>query len=203
MATCNIDKKIVNWELIKEETKTKERPKKIQYVMAPKRPQEIECDIHHVSYKGQKWIMLVGLLDGDPYEIFLGQSEKISLPKKCSKGKIEKKKKGQYDLHIAFDDEELVLKDILKLFDNPELAWASRLVSMSLRHGVRIEFVVEQMSKDGNIIDINKVIARVLKTYIKEKEMLSSIVCPDCQSSHVVYEAGCLKCLDCGHSKCG
>ena len=39
---------------------------------APKRPDTLSCEIHHASIKGEKWTIVMGLMDGKPYEIFGG-----------------------------------------------------------------------------------------------------------------------------------
>ncbi|HIJ10697.1 TPA: hypothetical protein HA278_01440, partial [Candidatus Woesearchaeota archaeon] len=36
---------------------------------APKRPETLECDVYHTSVKEDKWVVLVGLLNGRPYEV--------------------------------------------------------------------------------------------------------------------------------------
>jgi ribonucleoside-diphosphate reductase alpha chain len=57
---------------------------------APKRPLELPCDIHRASVKGEKYVVLVGLLDGKPYELFCGLSEHIEVPKKSKTGTLIK-----------------------------------------------------------------------------------------------------------------
>lgn len=179
------------------------RPMEIVPTHAPKRPEVLPCEIHHASIKGQKWIILVGLLMGKPYEMFAGEAEQLVLPPKLKTGIIAKVKQGHYNLHVGDGDEELVVKNIVKVFDNPESAWATRLVSMSLRHGVNVDFIVEQLSKDGNVADANKVLARVLKKYIPDGTIVqTNQSCPQCGSKDLRYEEGCVKCLACTFSKC-
>lgn len=186
-----------------EETKSVEgRPQQIINSEAPCRPKELPCEIHHVKVKGQKWTVLVGLLNDRPYEMFLGHSENIDLPSKLIKGKIIKNGKGAYNLHVAILDEEMIIRDVIKTFDNPESASVTRMVSMSLRHGVPVEFVCEQLSKDGLITDINKVIARILKKYIPNGESKVKQKCGQCEAETVIYQEGCLSCTSCGYSKC-
>ena len=36
------------------------------------RTEQLTCDIHRMSVKGEKWIIFIGLLDGKPYEIMGG-----------------------------------------------------------------------------------------------------------------------------------
>lgn len=181
------------------------RPVQITPVHAPKRPKEVPCEIHHATVKGSKWTVCVGMLGNKPYELFAGASDKLSLPNKCKSGKMVKIKQGQYDLHVDIgDDEPLIIKDVVNVFNNPESAWATRMISMSLRHGVEVDFVVEQLNKDGGITDANKVLARILKKYIPDGTAVkSSARCLSCSSSKLVYAEGCLTCLNCGSSKCG
>ena len=186
-----------------KKSETDGRPPAIQTTHAPKRPEVLPCDIHHVTIKGTKWVILVGLMNTVPYEMFAGSAENLILPSKLKAGNIRKIKHGTYSLHVPSGDdgEEFVIKNIVNTFDNPESAWATRMISMSLRHGVGTEFVVEQLNKDGNITDINKVLSRVLKKYIADGTT-SHAKCRECGSKDVVYAEGCLTCKGCGYSKC-
>lgn len=179
------------------------RPAEIKEAYAPKRPKELPCDIHRMSYKGQKWIALVGLMNGIPYELFTGFSETLQIPSKHTTGIIKKMARGVYALHIEGED-SLTVNDLVKSFDNSEFTWATRMISTSLRHGVPTDFLVEQLGKEGNITDINKVLSRVLKKYIKEgTKNRTSAVCESCGSKNLIYSEGCLKCADCPYFKCG
>lgn len=205
--------------LVSEETYNKQkenatlngRPTKIAQVMAPKRPKELPCDIHHVTFKGTKWTVLVGKLEDQPYEMFMGHSEQISLPSKCSKGKLIKVAKGKYDLYVDVGGDELIVKDVIKTFDNAESAWATRMMSTAMRHGIPVDFLTEQLSKDGLATDFNKVIARIFKKYIKDgTKVRSNEVCKNvlesgevCGSTNLMFQEGCLTCKQCGYSKCG
>ncbi|PIX84936.1 MAG: ribonucleotide-diphosphate reductase subunit alpha, partial [Nitrospirae bacterium CG_4_10_14_3_um_filter_53_41] len=100
-----------------------------------------------------------------------------------------------------------------------------RLVSLSLRYGVPVEKIVEQLKgiggehpifqKDGLVRSIPDAIARILeRRYMKkngkngihtEVDLLSitADTCPDCGASGSMERSeGCLKCLACGYSKC-
>ena len=46
---------------------------------APKRPESLHCDIHQASISGEPWTIIVGLLEGHPYEIFGGKSEYVEI----------------------------------------------------------------------------------------------------------------------------
>lgn len=177
-----------------------ERPAKITVSMAPKRPKELQCDIHIATVKGVKWTVVVGLLHGDPYELFMGHTTDLSISTKHKTGKIVKVGKANYDLYI--DNDTAVIKNIIKTSDDDESAWATRMISTSLRHGIPIEYLVEQLSKDGSVVDINNVLARILRRYIKNSTKKDA--CPVCGGHELVYEEKCRRCLDpnCGWNGC-
>jgi len=178
------------------------RPTDIVYLSSPKRPKKLPCDIYHTSNQKQEWLVLVGLLNNKPYEIFAGLEEKINIPKKYKHGFIEKLD-GSYCLVLGDTDNEedkWVIKDIPALFENKQFATITRLASMSLRHGTPLKFACEQLQRDGGFDAFNKAVARVLKKYIKEDEE-SSLNCEKC-GLKMRYVQGCLTC-DCGYTKCG
>ncbi len=177
---------------------------------APKRPDELDCDVFHTSVKGERWVVMVGLLEGKPYEVLGGEAKQIEIPRKHSKGTLTKRvfktQNSKYDLTVGADDDELKIKDVVSAFDNPNHAGYTRVISTSLRHGVPVQFLVEQMQKDKNadLFSFSKVISRCLKTYIKDGTKSSSKVCESCGAENsIVYQEGCEMCKACGHSKCG
>lgn len=175
---------------------------------APKRPETLECDIHRMTIYGEKWTIFVGKLDGKPYEIMGGLSHYIEIPKKHTSGKLNKisrKTGSRYDLLFGEDEEETIIRDVAKVFDNPNQEILTRMVSLSLRHGAGVSFVVEQLKKDktSDMFSFNKCLARTLKKYIVDGTKASSERCEACESKNMVYEDGCARCLDCGHAACG
>lgn len=177
--------------LITESTKNKQDD--FEYRDAPKRPRELDGDVHHITVKGVAYKVLVGLLNDKPYEIFIDESEnKIS-----GRGIIFKKSRGNY--YFKKDD---ITTDITSSMSDEQAA-ITRLTSISLRHGSNIKFIVEQLLKcEGDLFSFTKSLARVLKKYIPEGEK-STVTCQDCGSSNVVFQEGCMSCKDCGSSKCG
>lgn len=181
--------------------------KEHDYKDAAKRPAELDCDIHNVNIKGEKWVILVGMMKGKPYEVFGGLSDNIEIPKKHTKGVIKKitynkTKPNRYDLH--FDG--FVVKDIVKIFNDPNYQVLTRMVSLGLRHGAKPSFLVEQLQKDPDhdMTSFSRVLARVLKKYIEDGTKVSSDkVCSECKSATgLVYQDGCAKCMSCGYSRC-
>lgn len=177
--------------------------------LAPARPDELKCSIHHASIKGEAWTILVGLMDGRPYEVMGGLQKYIEIPKKYKKGTIikhpYKTKNSRYDLRIGKNGDEILIKDIVSVFDNPNHAGFTRTISLALRHGAPIHYVVEQLQKDTemDMFSFSKVIARVLKNYIKDGTVPGKTVCENCGAEDTLkYQEGCVACTACGHSKC-
>jgi ribonucleoside-diphosphate reductase alpha chain len=196
--------------LISNDSKdTEERPEGITRSQAPKRPKKLPCEVHFTTVKGKKYVVIIGLLEGNVYEIFFGEYHN-QIPKKHFSGWVEKKKAGQY-LLTYIDGIDLTQVDINKYFDNKEYAAATRLISMSLRHGAPIEYVVEQLQKSSpSIVEFGSAVSRILKKYIKLEDVKKSYGnCNDCGSNNVEvkFSEGCLTitCSDCGlvDAKCG
>jgi len=185
---------------------TKKEKETFPQNQAPKRPALLECDIHYSQIQSEKWIILVGLLEDKPYEIFGGKASLIEIPKKYTTGKISKRQfktqNGKYDLHIG--DEGLVIKDVVSVFNNPNNLAFARMISLGLRHGAKAKFMVEQLLKDRNsdMFSFSKCIARILKGYIENGEVPSDKRCDDCGNDSLIYQDGCVSCTDCGYGKC-
>ena len=124
----------------------------IVYHSAPKRPDVLPCDIHHATIKGEKWTILVGVFDDRPYEVLGGLAEFVEIPSKYSTGHIKKRyrktRNSIYDLIFGENGNEVMIKDIVRVFDNPNYAGFTRMISLALRHGAPIHYIVEQLQKD-------------------------------------------------------
>jgi ribonucleoside-diphosphate reductase alpha chain len=214
MEKCKkINKKIVGWKISNQPSdrlsNTVERPKEIKYLSAPKRPIELPCDIKKVKVNGEAWTIFVGLLNGKPYEIFGGLSKYVDISNKNKSGKIFKiaeiDKISTYNVTVGDADDEMTIKDISNVFENKNYGSFTRLLSLSLRHGAPLQYVVEQLQKDkhSDITSFSKVMSRVLKGYIKDGTTYSAEKCPDCNlENSLVYQEGCLSCKNCNFSKC-
>jgi ribonucleoside-diphosphate reductase alpha chain len=200
--------------LVSTETKKEESPKNAGDVH-PKRPKELPCDIHRVSVKddngvGQSWMVLVGLHEGKPYEVFSGLAEHIEVPKKTKMGVLIRngKKDGvaTYNLRVPIGtDDEILFKDVVNLFANPTQGAFTRTISLALRHGIPVNFVVDQLQKgkDSDMFAFSRCVARVLKGYIPDgTKSTSEKKCKECGSDQVFYQEGCVTCSSCGSSKC-
>jgi len=178
---------------------------------APKRdrerPEMLPCEVHTVKVDGNPWVCFVSLSDDIPFEIFTGLEDSILPPKKLKYGVIAKRKVGgkhKYDLYFNKDqDTEIVYKDITGHFKNEGYGAQARLISLALRHRIPTQEIVEQLQKieDDNLFSFNKVIGRVLKSYVADGAKLDK-ECPACNQKTLVYQEGCPFCTSCGYSKC-
>jgi len=182
---------------VSKQDETTESVDKIQKTTAPKRPKSLECEIHHVTAEGIKWMVIVGLLEGDPYEVFAFLPKSIHLPSKIKTGTLTKVKKGRYDLEC----EGIVIENLRDHFETSEQEALTRIISTALRHGTDVEFIVDQLQKsEGTIISFSKAIGRSLKKYITDTKLEK--VCDVCSSKNIALQEGCYTCMDCGSSKC-
>lgn len=193
------------------------RPAEIQMMMAPKRPIELPCEIKKVKIKGEAWTIFVGILNGKPYEVFGGLSRYVDIPNKYKMGRIVKNGKVEglttYNLKVGEDDDEMAIRDIANVFENANFGAFTRTISLALRHGTPIQYVVEQLLKDkhSDVTSFATVVARVMKNYILDgTKSTAESKCPNdkCSSniagipSSFAYQEKCLTCTNCGWSKC-
>jgi ribonucleoside-diphosphate reductase alpha chain len=163
----------------------------------PKRLPSIDADIYVVNVKGQKFVIVVGIQNGQPYEIFGGHVNGFGFKFAFKQGKITKVKKGQYALEI----DDICIEDFSKQF-TPTEQILFRMASMALRHGVPIQFVVEQLQKgQDDITSMGAAAARCLKKYIQDGTQIKGQKCPSC-GKDLIYLEGCCSCASCGWSRC-
>ena len=176
---------------------------------APKRPRELPCNIHHTTIQGEKWVVMVGLMEDRPYEVMGGLAQYIEIPRDKAQGTLikhpRKTMNSIYDLHIGTNGDTVIVKDLVKVFDNPNQSGFTRMISLGLRHGANIQYVVEQLQKDrdSDMFSFAKCIARILKNYIPDGQTATEKTCGECQTEGLVYVEGCVTCKNCGFAKCG
>lgn len=186
------------------------RPPKVTRTHAPKRPPVVACDIYHGKVQGEQWIIVVGLLNGEPYELFGGPADDADIPKSAKDGYISKTKigkgKNKYDLTYTHYSSEVTVPDIGNVFENKTYSTTTRLLSLSLRHGAPVQHIVEQLGKDESeeLFSLSSILRRALKKYIVDGTIVSGVKkgCDKCGSSNLRYAEGCPVCLDCGFTKC-
>lgn len=186
---------------------------KFHETKAPPRPKELEAEILRFQNDYEKWIAVVGLMDGKPYEIFTGLADDFFMPPWVDKGwvvreKEEKKGHSRYDFVYTDKQGYIVTMQGLSRSFNKEFWNYAKLISGILRHGMPLPFAVDliqnlTLEKDSISTWKNGVV-RALKKYIKDGTKSTQNECPHCgEKGTLIFKEGCLMCTDCGYSKCG
>ena len=173
------------------ETKSEAMP----VTSAPKRPKNLITDFHSVKVKGEQFIVLVGLFEGKPYEVFAFKPNMaVNLPQ--HEGVITKKSK----MHYSFKSEFVEIKELEAVNDDLEERAATLYTSMLLRHGVAIKYIIKTAKKvNGNITSFSSALCRILSKYTSSE--MSGEKCPEC-GENLIREEGCIHCKSCGYSRC-
>jgi ribonucleoside-diphosphate reductase alpha chain len=177
------------------------------------RPVSLDAEIVRFFNGKEKWIAFVGLYEGKPYEIFTGivDEDVRPIPRTVTMGKIVKVKtdKGsRYDFqYIDKYGYTNTIGGISHMF-NKEFWNYAKLISGVLRNGMPIVDVVNLISGlelDSQTMNTWKNgVERALKSYIPDgTKARHGEMCEKCNSDLLVYQDGCLLCLDCGYTKCG
>ncbi len=149
-------------------------------------------------------------------------------------GRTERVKTGCGNLYVTVNEDERGLCEVFASMGKSGGCAASqseataRLVSMSLRSGLKVESIVKELrgircpspawnKGGGMVLSCPDAIGIVLDRYLMRKEhgeeqgqsnngidkldMLMG-ACPDC-GSPISHESGCITCHYCGYSKCG
>lgn len=178
------------------------------------RPSELEADVIKFQNNKEKWIAFIGLVDGRPYEIFTGindEDDGIMLPKNVTSGKIIKAYDQNGHKHYDFQFKnrrgyKITIEGLDGRF-NPEFWNYAKLISGVLRYGMPIDQVIKLvggLELDSETINTWKNgVERALKKYLPNETEAKGQKCPVCGQETLVYQEGCLKCRNCGASKCG
>ncbi len=179
---------------------------------APSRPYILEAEIVRFQNDYEKWVAVLGLLKGRPYEIFTGKADGFFVPSWVEKGWIIKNKseKGRNRYDFQFEDKDgykITMEGLSRSFDKEYWNYA-KLISGILRHGMPLPFVVNLVNtlelKSDTINTWRNGVSRALKKYIPDGTKAAGNACPKCHSSDsLIYQEGCLVCKNCGESKCG
>ena len=141
------------------------------------RPQALECDVVRFQNNKEKWVALVGLLNGYPYEIFTGlqdDEEGIILPKTVTKGKIIKNVNpdGTKRYDFQFENKrgyKMTVEGLSEKF-NPEYWNYAKLISGVLRYGMPIDHVIKLVRslqlQNESINTWKNGVERALKKYV-------------------------------------
>ena len=172
------------------------KPTDIPLTRAPKRPKDLEADFYTVTSKGKQYIVLVGLFNNKPYEIWAFEPLGMKISVNPHKGIITKKSK----MHYSFKSDLLQITELELANENIEEKAATLYASMLLRHGVDIKYIVKTAKKvNTNITSFSSAMCRVLSKYVPAEA--TGEKCPNC-GGNIIREGGCAHCDSCEYSKC-
>lgn len=200
--------------LVSNEKKEEKKGENNEFVetQAPVRPKSLEAEFIRFNNDNEKWIAVVGLYNGRPYEIFTGKAEdSFAIPTYVNKGWVIKNRdeegNARYDFQFKDRDGYKVTIEGLSRSFTKEFWNYAKLISSVLRHGMPIHYavdVVNNLHLDNESLNSWKNgVARALKKYIPDGTAPAENLCSECGENSVVYEEGCLNCKNCGNSKCG
>lgn len=176
------------------------------------RPDVLECDVVRFQNNKEKWVALVGLLNGYPYEIFTGlqdDEEGIVLPKMVTKGKIIKQTdaNGKHRYDFQFENRrgyKTTVEGLSEKF-NPEYWNYAKLISGVLRYRMPIANVIKLVGSlqlgSENINNWKNGVERALKKYVTDGTEAKGQICPECGKETLVYQDGSLVCTNCGATR--
>ncbi len=177
---------------------------------APKRPQVLDAVVVTFMNNDERWVAVVGLYEGRPYEIFTGRAiDSFSILTQVSQGKVLKIKdhgKNRYDFqYIDKGGYKVTIEGLSRTFDKEYWNYA-RLISGVLRHGMPLPYVVDMVEnlhlESASLNNWKNGVLRALRKFIPDGTTPSHNTCPSCKTDNLVYQEGCLHCKNCGHSEC-
>lgn len=179
----------------------------------PSRPDVLKADVVRFQNDYEKWIAVVGLYEGRPYEIFTGRADDFPLPSFVNKGEIIRVRKDEntparYDFEFKDRDGYGVhWEGLSRTFDETYWNYAI-LISSILRQGADLPKIIDlinglKLGSDDQINTWKNGVVRALKKYIPNGTIAEKTKCPECGEAGLVYKEGCLTCPSCGYSKCG
>ena len=206
--------------IVSTESKKPSQKKEIRDLIenntAKRRPKTLDAKIVRFNNKGERWVGIVGVLDGEPYELFTGMLEKLNIPNWVENGVIIKnydekeidgdvKKVSRYDL--CYNDKDgyrVCVEGISRIF-NSEFWNYGKLISGLLRHHMPIPYIVKVITSlkldDSTINTWKNGVVRALRRFESSVDVENE-KCPEC-GGRLVRDGGCIHCIDCGYSRCG
>ncbi|MFA6778816.1 MAG: adenosylcobalamin-dependent ribonucleoside-diphosphate reductase [Paludibacteraceae bacterium] len=201
--------------LISTSKKEKKVDMQDENVASMPRPKELEADVVRFQNNKEKWIAFVGLMNGQPYEIFTGLADDedgLLIPKTVTNGVIirnidNETGRSRYDFQYSNRRGYKTTIEGLSYKFDPEYWNYAKLISGVLRYGMPIDQVIKLVAGlqlgSESINNWKNGVERALKKYVPDGTMAAGAVCPNCGQKTLKYQEGCLICTNCGASKCG
>ena len=164
-------------------------------------PDDAVARLKTLKAEGKKWYLTVAYHPNSelPFAMFChtNNSEKSAQTSDATTRLISlARKSGILEEHVV--DLEA------KIFHDNNVSKLTRVISLLLRHRVKIVTIVKELDKMEDIYVGSFLfqIKKFLSQYIKDGENVEGETCSNCGSSKLIYSEGCMQCADCGSSKC-
>lgn len=190
--------------------KKEEKPDSFSETSAPRRPRELDAVVFSFMNNDERWVAVIGMIGGRPYEIFTGRAlDSFTILTQVSEGKVIKVKengKNRYDFQYTDKDGYKMSIEGLSRTFNKEYWNYAKLISGVLRHGMPLPYVVDMVEnlhlESSSLNNWKNGVVRALRQFIPDGTTPSHNTCPICKTDGLVYQEGCLHCKNCGHSEC-
>lgn len=177
---------------------------------APKRPKELNAVVFNFMNNDERWVAVIGILAGKPYEVFTGRAvDSFTILSQVTEGKVLKTKENgvnRYDFQYTDNaGYKVIIEGLSRTFDKAYWNYA-KLISGVLRHGMPLPYVVDLVEnlhlETASLNNWKNGVVRALRQFIPNGTKPSHNACPKCKTDGLVYQEGCLHCKNCGHSEC-
>lgn len=164
-------------------------------------PNQTNATMNVIRAEGKKWYVSVVMDQGRPVAFFVNTNhhEKTATTNDAVDCLIRLAKEKNIP-------EKWIEDTIQKIERDNNVTKVARCISLNLRHGVQIKNVVSALSDvEGAFVGTFVFqIRKYLMSWIKDGEKVQNGDCPDCGAhGSFVFAEGCMKCTNCGYSKCG
>lgn len=200
MASFNIDKPIISVRL-GDGVKTSAQDHNV-IVTDVKLPTDATARLKTLKAEGKKWYLTVAYHPDSelPFALFCHTNHK-------EKGAQTSDAVARL---IALARTSGILEEHVKNLEDKieqdnNVSKLTRVISLLLRHRVKISNIVRELDKMEDIYVGSFLfqIKKFLSHYVKDGEKVEGGKCSDCGSTNLIYSEGCTVCADCGSSRCG
>ncbi len=153
-------------------------------------------DNHH-----KKWYFFIAFADKActrPFALFIKTNNRVS--KDVADWIISKMERMMAREGI---EEDLIDEQVRKYSDQDNIDKIARTISMSLRHNIQIQKIVNTLDKsEPAFSSLLFHIKKLLEMFIPDGTPIKGR-CPECDYNDLVYQEGCMFCPSCNWTKCG